>query len=49
VEVHPDPERALSDGPQSLALDQFKSLMRELRAIGPALGRQLSAEGVARS
>lgn len=42
VEVHPDPERALSDGPQSLRLDQFEALMRELRAIGPPLGRHIN-------
>jgi 3-deoxy-7-phosphoheptulonate synthase len=43
VEVHPDPERALSDGPQSLSFDQFGALMRELRAMGPALGRQVGS------
>ncbi len=31
VEVHPDPDRALSDGRQSLTLEQFERLMRELR------------------
>jgi 3-deoxy-7-phosphoheptulonate synthase len=30
IEVHPCPERALSDGPQSLDLDGFASLMRNL-------------------
>ncbi len=30
VEVHPDPERALSDGPQSLTLDNFRGMMEEL-------------------
>jgi 3-deoxy-7-phosphoheptulonate synthase len=39
VEVHPDPERALSDGAQSLFPDQFEQLMRELRQIAPAVGR----------
>jgi len=33
IEVHPDPERALSDGPQSLTPERFTELMRELRAI----------------
>jgi 3-deoxy-7-phosphoheptulonate synthase len=42
VEVHPDPERALSDGPQSLRFEQFESLMRELRAMAPTLGRTVS-------
>jgi 3-deoxy-7-phosphoheptulonate synthase len=31
VEVHPNPERALSDGPQSLRLSQFEQLMKDLR------------------
>jgi 3-deoxy-7-phosphoheptulonate synthase len=39
IEVHPDPERALSDGPQSLLPEQFDSLMAELRVIAPVLGR----------
>jgi 3-deoxy-D-arabino-heptulosonate 7-phosphate (DAHP) synthase len=30
IEIHPDPENALSDGPQSLAFDEFKALAREL-------------------
>jgi len=30
IEVHPCPERALSDGPQSLDLDGFATLMKEL-------------------
>ena len=33
IEVHPNPERALSDGPQSLTLEGFASLMRDLRAM----------------
>lgn len=41
VEVHPDPDSALSDGPQSLYPDQFERLMREIQAICPILGRQL--------
>jgi 3-deoxy-7-phosphoheptulonate synthase len=39
IEVHPDPERALSDGVQSLYPDQFAQLMSEIRAIAPAVGR----------
>ena len=42
VEVHPTPERALSDGGQSLYPDQFTGLMRELRAIAGAIGRSLA-------
>ena len=37
VEVHPDPERALSDGAQSLTIAMFERLMAELRMIVPAL------------
>ena len=39
VEVHNNPEKALSDGPQSLYPDQFDRLMGELRIIAPVLGR----------
>lgn len=41
VEVHPDPDRALSDGAQSLRPDQFADLMSQLRMIAPAVGRAL--------
>jgi len=41
VEVHPDPEKALSDGAQSLDLEQFEQLMKELRMIAPAVGRTI--------
>jgi 3-deoxy-7-phosphoheptulonate synthase len=41
IEVHPDPERALSDGAQSLYPDQFVQLMNEIRLIAPAVGRQV--------
>ncbi len=39
LEVHHDPEKALSDGAQSLYPDQFEQLMKELRMIAPAVGR----------
>ena len=42
VEVHPDPERALSDGGQSLYTDQFARLVRELRTIADAIGRSVA-------
>ena len=42
VEVHPDPERALSDGAQSLYPDQFVQLMREVRLIAEVIGRRLA-------
>ena len=41
IEVHPDPEKALSDGPQSLYPEQFSQLMAELRIIAPAVGRTI--------
>jgi 3-deoxy-7-phosphoheptulonate synthase len=41
VEVHPDPDRALSDGAQSLRPEQFEELMRQLRMIAPAVGRTI--------
>ncbi len=39
VEVHPDPDHALSDGAQSLYPGQFAELMDQLRIIAPAVGR----------
>src|SRR5579884_3400718 len=41
VEVHHDPDRALSDGAQSLFPDQFTDLMRQLQIIAPAVGRTM--------
>ncbi len=41
VEVHPDPEQAKSDGPQSLLFDQFENMMKELRVIAAAVGREI--------
>lgn len=41
VEVHPDPDHALSDGDQSLTPEQFNLLMKQLRALAPAFGRTL--------
>jgi 3-deoxy-7-phosphoheptulonate synthase len=41
VEVHVDPDRALSDGAQSLFPEQFQALMDQLRIIVPALGRSI--------
>jgi 3-deoxy-7-phosphoheptulonate synthase len=42
VEVHPTPDRALSDGAQSLYPEQFDRLMREIRLIAEAIGRRVS-------
>ena len=41
VEVHPDPDRALSDGVQSLYPDQFDELMAQVRQIAPVVGRTI--------
>ncbi len=41
IEVHHDPDRALSDGPQSLTPALFEELMGELRQIAPVIGRRL--------
>ena len=41
IEVHPDPDRALSDGAQSLRPEQFAELMEQLRMIAPAVGRSV--------
>jgi 3-deoxy-7-phosphoheptulonate synthase len=43
VEVHPNPDRALSDGAQSLHPEQFAALVIELRAIADAIGRSIGA------
>jgi 3-deoxy-7-phosphoheptulonate synthase len=42
IEVHPDPDHALSDGAQSLFPDQFATLMGELKIIAPAVGRKMA-------
>ena len=39
IEVHPNPPKALSDGPQSLTPERFDRLMQELAVIGKAVGR----------
>jgi len=42
VEVHTDPEHALSDGPQSLYPEQFEKLMRDIQALTPVLSKELA-------
>ena len=42
MEVHPNPDKAVSDGAQSLFPHQFDKLMGELRAIAPAVGRTVA-------
>jgi 3-deoxy-7-phosphoheptulonate synthase len=48
IEVHTDPDHALSDGAQSLYPAQFDRLMAELRIIAPAIGRSICLEPVTR-
>ena len=38
VEVHPEPEKALSDGKQSLDFELFKELVQEMKKLADALG-----------
>jgi 3-deoxy-7-phosphoheptulonate synthase len=42
VEVHPEPDSALSDGPQSLTLEGFEQLMETLERVLTAVGRPLA-------
>ena len=42
IEVHPNPDRALSDGAQSLYPEQFERLMKEVRLIAEAIGRRVA-------
>jgi 3-deoxy-7-phosphoheptulonate synthase len=48
IEVHCDPDHALSDGAQSMFPAQFDRLMAELRIIAPAIGRSICVESIAR-
>jgi 3-deoxy-7-phosphoheptulonate synthase len=43
VEVHPHPEKAMSDGPQQLTPDAFDVMMKELAPIAAAVGRHVAA------
>jgi 3-deoxy-7-phosphoheptulonate synthase len=42
VEIHPNPDRALSDGAQSLKFDKFRRLMQRLDTVAEAVGRPLA-------
>jgi len=42
IEVHPDPDHALTDGAQSLYPEQFEELMGQVRVIAEAIGRRLA-------
>jgi 3-deoxy-7-phosphoheptulonate synthase len=48
IEVHADPDHALSDGAQSMFPGQFDRLMAELRIIAPAIGRSICVEPAVR-
>ena len=48
IEVHCDPDNALSDGAQSMYPGQFERVMAELRIIAPAIGRSICQEPIAR-
>lgn len=41
IETHPDPDKAVSDGDQSLTLPQFAALMQQVRAMAEAVGRRV--------
>ncbi|HIF06024.1 MAG TPA: 3-deoxy-7-phosphoheptulonate synthase, partial [Gemmatimonadetes bacterium] len=41
IEVHPEPEQAVSDGDQSLTFDEFGALMAGLEPVAAAVGRSL--------
>jgi 3-deoxy-7-phosphoheptulonate synthase len=47
VEVHPNPDKALSDGAQTLFPDQFTKLIGELRLIAQAVGRSVYSDATA--
>jgi 3-deoxy-7-phosphoheptulonate synthase len=41
IEVHPNPQEALSDGPQQLLPENFAQLMKELKSVASAVGREI--------
>ena len=47
IEVHPSPDQALSDGPQSLTFDNFSKLMDQIRRVADAVGREVGPALVA--
>jgi 3-deoxy-7-phosphoheptulonate synthase len=42
VEVHPNPEKAIKDGAQSITIPSFQKMMPELQAVAAAVGREMS-------
>jgi 3-deoxy-7-phosphoheptulonate synthase len=49
VEVHPNPDRALSDGAESLTFENFRRLMERAKAVSEALGRPLAEPSASRA
>jgi 3-deoxy-7-phosphoheptulonate synthase len=43
IEVHPDPENALSDGYESMTFEQFEAMMRKIRRVADAVGIEIAA------
>ena len=46
VEVHPDPDHALKDGPQSMTIPQFEEMVPTLARVAEAVGRTMATVGV---
>ena len=44
IEVHPNPDKALSDGPQSLTFENFQMLMQGVRSIAQVVGKSVAPE-----
>jgi len=42
MEMHPDPNKAMSDGAQSLYPEQLEKLVKQLRLLAPAVGRTVA-------
>jgi len=42
IEVHPTPERALSDGAQTVSVTEFEAIMTDISTIAQAVGRRLA-------
>ena len=42
IEAHPNPDEALSDGPQTVFPEQFEKLMRDIEALSPVVGKELA-------
>lgn len=49
VEVHPNPDQALKDGPQSLTFAKFESMMKSLGPIATAIGRSIARPALKQS